>query len=298
MDEIDVKLLRAFVEVVRDMSFTRAAARTGVAQPRLSLRLRALEESLGITLLTRTSRRIELTEQGRRFFDAASKVISAADHALAVADSLRAGHAERLVVGATAYRVSQRWAILHALLASQPEIDLRVELGSSFELHDRVRSGALDLAFALGPVPGDLQTLLVSSARIGLAVPSDSRHAGRESVGMDALIGTRLAMFPAIPDKIVHEAIRARLTAHGIHVIEPPEVSAEAMTEFIRESRIGIISAQWWAPEHTPDLSFVHIDEICESMDLYLVSRRKPHSQSAAALWQMVAERFGTETDV
>jgi DNA-binding transcriptional LysR family regulator len=34
MDEIDVKLLRAFVEVVRDMSFTRAAARTGVGQPR------------------------------------------------------------------------------------------------------------------------------------------------------------------------------------------------------------------------------------------------------------------------
>jgi DNA-binding transcriptional LysR family regulator len=295
LDDIDIKLLRAFVEVARDMSFTRAAARTGIAQPRLSLRVRSLEEHLGFTLLERTSRRVELTDQGRRFFDASAKVISAADHALAVAQNLATGQATRLVIGATAFRVSQRWAILHALLASQPEIDLRIELGSSSELHDRVRSGALDLAFALGPIPDDLRKLLISRARIGLTVAAGSPHAGRSSIGLDVLTGGRLAMFPVVPDRLLHQSVKERLSAHGIQVIEPPEVTAEAMTQFIRELGTGIISAQWWAPEHTPDLCFVPVDEIQETMDLYLVSRSGFQSPPAAALWQMVAERFELE---
>jgi len=58
--------LQAFVTVARERSFTRAAAQLGVTQSALSQSMRALEERLGIRLLTRTTRSVSPTEAGDR----------------------------------------------------------------------------------------------------------------------------------------------------------------------------------------------------------------------------------------
>src|SRR5579864_2480598 len=58
--------LAAFVAVAQEESFTRAAARLGVSQSALSQTIRALEERLGIRLLTRTTRSVSPTEAGER----------------------------------------------------------------------------------------------------------------------------------------------------------------------------------------------------------------------------------------
>lgn len=291
VDELDIRLLRAFVEVARDLSFTRAAARVGVSQPRLSMRVQALEDKLGIVLFIRTSRRVGLSEAGQRFLDAATRVIAAVDEAIAVADNVRAGRGERLTIGATAFRISERWAILHAFLASQPAIDLRVTQGRSLDLFDQVRSGAVQLAFALGPIPEDLEGQLVSSGRIGINLPITSPLAGTNSVGLDRLAGIRLGIFPPAPDRALHRAISGKLIAHGVDVIELPELAAEAMTQLIHDTGTGIVSAQWWSPEHTPGLAFVPIDEIDDALDLYIVRAGEPLRPAAAALWRIVAQR-------
>jgi hypothetical protein len=56
-----------FVTVAEELSFTRAAARLGIAQPWLSRRIQLLEAQLGFRLFVRTTRRIELTEKGEAF---------------------------------------------------------------------------------------------------------------------------------------------------------------------------------------------------------------------------------------
>lgn len=58
--------LVAFVTVAREESFTRAALKLGVSQSALSQTVRALEERLGIRLLTRTTRRVSPTAAGER----------------------------------------------------------------------------------------------------------------------------------------------------------------------------------------------------------------------------------------
>src|SRR5947207_7797647 len=58
--------LLAFVTVAREGSFTRAAAQLGVSQSALSHTVRALEERLGVRLLTRTTRSVSPTEAGER----------------------------------------------------------------------------------------------------------------------------------------------------------------------------------------------------------------------------------------
>jgi DNA-binding transcriptional LysR family regulator len=58
--------LRAFDAVAREGSFTRAAARLFISQPAVTGHIKALEEHYQITLLRRTARRVELTEEGTR----------------------------------------------------------------------------------------------------------------------------------------------------------------------------------------------------------------------------------------
>lgn len=68
MDQIsDLNDLRLFAEVVERGSFTAAARGLGLQTSKLSRRVRALEEELGVRLLNRTSRSLSLTETGRQF---------------------------------------------------------------------------------------------------------------------------------------------------------------------------------------------------------------------------------------
>ncbi|MEK1928632.1 MAG: LysR family transcriptional regulator, partial [Pararhizobium sp.] len=58
--------LAAFATVAKERSFTRAAAKLGISQSALSQTIRALEERLGLRLLTRTTRSVAPTEAGER----------------------------------------------------------------------------------------------------------------------------------------------------------------------------------------------------------------------------------------
>src|SRR4051794_6126153 len=66
MEGEDFGDLIAFITIAREGSFTRAAAKLGVSQPALSHRIRAMEERLGLRLLTRTTRSVSPTEAGQR----------------------------------------------------------------------------------------------------------------------------------------------------------------------------------------------------------------------------------------
>jgi DNA-binding transcriptional LysR family regulator len=66
MPRDDLSELRAFLEVARERSFTRAAAKLGVTRSALSHTIRALEENLGVRLLSRTTRDVAPTAAGQR----------------------------------------------------------------------------------------------------------------------------------------------------------------------------------------------------------------------------------------
>lgn len=69
-----------FVEIVRSKSFSKAGVHLCMPKSTLSERIKRLEKSLGVQLLNRTTRKIELTEAGELYFDKAQKII---DDALA-----------------------------------------------------------------------------------------------------------------------------------------------------------------------------------------------------------------------
>ncbi len=73
--------LQAFVAVVEAGSFTAAAERLGTAKSAVSRRLAALEDRLGVQLLRRTTRVLNLTETGRGFYEHAARILADVDEA-------------------------------------------------------------------------------------------------------------------------------------------------------------------------------------------------------------------------
>jgi DNA-binding transcriptional LysR family regulator len=80
--EVNLNRLVVFVAVVNAKSLTAAAARLGMAKTMVSTHVQRLEAEVGVGLLTRTTRRLNLTEAGRRFYDAARDILRATETAI------------------------------------------------------------------------------------------------------------------------------------------------------------------------------------------------------------------------
>ena len=79
--DLDATPYRIFVTVADELSFTRASALLNVSQPALSARIREFERRLGFALFSRTSRRVELTVEGRLFLANARRMVMEASWA-------------------------------------------------------------------------------------------------------------------------------------------------------------------------------------------------------------------------
>lgn len=78
----DIHLLddmQLFVAIVKNKSFSAAAEQLGLAKSTLSVRMQRLEQSIGLSLLYRTTRKLELTEAGQIYFNKAVNIINEAE---------------------------------------------------------------------------------------------------------------------------------------------------------------------------------------------------------------------------
>ena len=97
--DIELRQLRYFVVVAEELNFTRAAERLQIAQPPLSRQIQNLEKSLGLTLLERTNRRVELTAAGQVFFSECRQILSHVDRSVRATQRAARGETGQLIVG-------------------------------------------------------------------------------------------------------------------------------------------------------------------------------------------------------
>jgi DNA-binding transcriptional LysR family regulator len=100
---ITLRQLQAFVAVAETKNFTRAAQRLHIAQSAISLLIKELESDLGIRLLDRTTRHVELTDPGIEFRAYAEKLIADLDHAVRHTHELVERKRGRIAVAAPPY---------------------------------------------------------------------------------------------------------------------------------------------------------------------------------------------------
>ncbi|QOZ31287.1 LysR family transcriptional regulator [Bradyrhizobium sp. CCBAU 53421] len=127
MPRHDVSDLIAFLAVARDRSFTRAAARLGVSQSALSHTMRALEERLGVRLLTRTTRSVAPTAAGERLLAGIGPRFEEIEAELAALNALREKPAGTIRINAGEHAAETiLWPALEKFLPRYPDIKVEI----------------------------------------------------------------------------------------------------------------------------------------------------------------------------
>ncbi|WP_050405726.1 LysR family transcriptional regulator [Bradyrhizobium embrapense] len=129
MPRHDVNDLIAFLAVARERSFTRAAARLGVSQSALSHTMRALEERLGVRLLTRTTRSVAPTEAGERLLQGIGPRFEEIEAELAALNALREKPAGTIRINAGEHAAETiLWPALEKFLPRYPDIKVEIKV--------------------------------------------------------------------------------------------------------------------------------------------------------------------------
>ncbi|MFB4393147.1 MULTISPECIES: LysR family transcriptional regulator [unclassified Pseudomonas] len=158
---IDLPEMRVFAAVVTDGSFTQAADRLGTDKARVSRIVRRMEEKLGAQLLTRSTRRLSVTEVGRDYFERAMCILSAAEAAeAAVAQQSREPMGLLKITAGSEFGplVVDRW--IAAFLRQAPKVTVEVEYTN--RLVDIIHEG-FDVAIRVG----SLEDSGLSARRLG-----------------------------------------------------------------------------------------------------------------------------------
>ncbi|HEV7369541.1 LysR substrate-binding domain-containing protein [Arenibaculum sp.] len=130
MDPHRLGLLAVFLLVAEHLSFTAAAARLRLSKSAVSSKVSELEREVGLPLLVRTTRRVSLTDAGRRFADHARRSADEAEQAFDAVRQLRASPRGLLRVTAPVV-IGRRLVgpVVPAYLAAHPEVSVELSLG-------------------------------------------------------------------------------------------------------------------------------------------------------------------------
>ena len=164
---ITLDQVRSFVAVAEELHFGRAADRLQMTQPPLSRQIQKLEKSVGVQLLERDNRRVELTGAGVAFLGEAYRMLNLVEGAGDLARRVDAGAAGVVRVGFTAVSaISILGPMLRRLTAELPDVEVLLSERVTSAQVDGIRRGELDVGQARPP----FDTTLLSS-RVVLREP-------------------------------------------------------------------------------------------------------------------------------
>jgi DNA-binding transcriptional LysR family regulator len=189
--DVELRLLRYFVAVAEDLHFGHAAIRLHIAQPALSQAIAKLEQQIGFPLLTRTNRRVELTEAGSVLLERAKRTLADAEDAITAARRAHRGETGRLRIGFTeTVLYGLLPAVLRVYRAEWPDVELTlVRMDGGDQLETLLR-GDVHVVFGRRELSDD--RVAVCSLRwdsLWLVLPRDHRLGPSASVALEAVAG-------------------------------------------------------------------------------------------------------------
>ena len=171
-----LRQLRTFKAVADLGSFSQAAQQLRLSQPSVSYQVKELEESLGLPLLDRLSKRIQLTEAGSILYGYARRTLDVLDEAALALEEIRGIKRGNLRVGAsTTVGIYLLPAALGAFKKLHPGLVISLEIGTRARVQEQVLRNELDLA-VVGPALKDSDLAIIPFVTDELVVVAPAGH--------------------------------------------------------------------------------------------------------------------------
>jgi DNA-binding transcriptional LysR family regulator len=198
---MEIRRLRYFIAVAEELSFTRAAQRLHIAQPPLSIQIRALEQEVGARLFDRDQRHVFLTQAGRHLLDRARDILAAVEAAKAQVRCAELGEVGSLNLGyaSSAMFTSTLTSAIKQFQSAYPQVLLTLHEMTSLDQLNALHYRTLDAGIVRKTdvaVPSGLVVEEWYRTRLVAAIAHDHPLTKKRAVGIGDLRAQPFIMYP------------------------------------------------------------------------------------------------------
>jgi len=285
---MDVRGLEVFLSVAKHLNFTRAGEEVNLSQPSVSVRIRQLENELGLKLFEQLGKKVALTEAGLLLVPHARRVMAAIEDAQHAIDELQGLERGTLRIGASTtpgmYLIPKTIA---RFKDRYPKIEIHLGIKDTRQVEVGVTRNEFDFGFVGGHLAGD-EVAVVPWLRdqLVLVVPPDHRLTRQKSVKADDLRKEKFILRErgsATRASVASYLHKFDLEMESIMEMENPESVKKAV-----QSGLGIAFISRFAVEtelKARNLVAVHIRGLEISRELKIVYRKDKHLGRAAQIF-------------
>ena len=252
---MELRHLRYFVAVAETLSFRQASNHLHVSQPSLSVQIKQLEDELGVPLLRRSKRRVEITRAGESFLPAAQEILLKTKQASAAALHAASGGAGTIRLG---FIPTASFHILPMLLdkirRNLPLVNVELKEGPESLQVPGIRSGAVDISLGhLGESYDNIETMLLVREPIVVALPKGHKAARKRTVPLKDFEGELFMipskdLFPSLHQLIATAFLQNHVPLNRYQMVEHFHTAVALIV-----ARAGFAFLPYWAKNVVPE---------------------------------------------
>ncbi|PRY00137.1 LysR family transcriptional regulator [Paraburkholderia sp. BL25I1N1] len=297
---VTLRQLRVFIEVARLQSFSRAGDEIGLTQSAVSRCVRELESEIGLKLIDRTTREVQLTDVGGNLVSSVSRLLTDLDDALREIREIGEQRRGRVVVAASPTVACRLMPRVVASFGQQfPYIALGLRDDVQSDVVRKVKSGEVDFGVIIGPFSAD-DLLSESLMTDSFCVVSRDDHplAAQEQVAWTDLDGQQLVMLDYASGS--RPIIDAAMQEYGVSATVVQELGHSATVFGLVEAGVGVSVLPWLALPLPAGAALVARPlEPRAERTVELVRRRdRSLSPAAEAVWGLIRQLPGRAEDL
>jgi DNA-binding transcriptional LysR family regulator len=292
LPDVTSRQLAAVRAVAEYRSFIAAAAHLGISQPALTLTIKRLEQTLGLPLFLRSTRRVAVTAAGREFVAMADRVLN--DLKLGMRSLHEIAEQRRGQVIVSSLMPLGMSGVIAEYGRRFPGIEIQLREGLQDDIIDDVRNGLADFGICyLGDLPASHLTESLGTEAFWVILRADHPLARRRRIEFKALRDTALVSFPT--SSAIRRLIDATATAAGFSLRHAVTVSLPLTLLNLVTAGVGVavVPARRWPPGNHPDLVGRPLVRPVLASEIGIIRlRERELSPAAAGLLALARERL------
>lgn len=244
----ELRHLVYFREVARQLHYRKAAEALAIAQPALSRSINQLEEALGVDLLIRTRRRVELTAPGKAFLERIEPLLRGLAAVPGDIQALAGGQAGQVRVAFTGLAMATVLpGILREFNRRYPGIRVELNESPTSAQLESLKTGEIACGFFHPDAtpPAGLSTKLLLQEKNGVLLPAEHKLARAPKLRLRDLADTPFVMFPRAHNPGFYDRVLAAFQSAGV----TPRIADEVWP---RANAMGLVRAGLGATFMTP----------------------------------------------
>lgn len=298
---MELRQLRYFVAVAQARNVSRAAEELHISQPPLSRQIQNLEAELGVTLLDRSARPLQLTEAGRFFYEQAIQILGRLSQLKEQTREIGVTGRTRYVIGCVASSLYGGTPdLIRRMRAHWPDMQIEILEMMSSEQITALKEGRIDLGFGRVRLTDPaIQRVRLREEPLVLALPAEHPLAGQgDPAPWSVLTEETLILYPSQPRPSFADEVLSLLADARVSPAATREVRELQTAMGLVASGLGVAVVPASAHRlRSSDVVFRSIQDSKAVSPIIMSYRTNDASGRIDDIKQLIEEMYAAEPD-